>query len=71
VGNGFLFRDYDARGLWYGLENSVRFHRRSPEIREFQIKRIMRETRQRYRLENMIAAYIRAYERINDGEPIV
>jgi glycogen synthase len=71
VGNGFLFRDYDARGLWYGLENSVRFHRRPPEIREPQIKRIMRETRQRYRLENMIAAYIRAYERINDGEPIV
>jgi hypothetical protein len=31
----------------------------------------MREARQRYRLENMIAAYIRAYERINDGEPIV
>jgi len=71
VGNGFLFRDYDARGLWYGLENSVRFHRRPPEVREPQIRRIMRETRQRYRLENMIAAYIRAYERINDGEPIV
>jgi glycogen synthase len=71
VGNGFLFRDYDSRGLWYGLENSVRFHRRPPEIREPQIKRIMREARQRYRLENMIAAYIRAYERINDGEPIV
>ncbi len=71
VGNGFLFRDYDARGLWYGLENSVRFHRRPPEIREPQLKRIMREARQRYRLENMIAAYIRAYERINDGEPIV
>lgn len=71
VGNGFLFRDYDARGLWYGLENSVRFHRRPPEVREPQLKRIMRETRQRYRLENMIAAYIRAYERINDGEPIV
>lgn len=71
VGNGFLFRDYDARGLWYGLENSVRFHRRPPEVRGPQIRRIMRETRQRYRLENMIAAYIRAYERINDGEPIV
>ena len=71
VGNGFLFRDYDSRGLWYGLENSVRFHRRPPEIREPQIKRIMREARQRYRLESMIAAYIRAYERINDGEPIV
>ncbi|MBE0556674.1 MAG: glycogen/starch synthase, partial [Proteobacteria bacterium] len=27
VGNGFLFRDYDAQGLWYALEKSVTFHR--------------------------------------------
>jgi len=32
-GNGFLFRDYDAGGLWHGLAKSVAFHRRSPEIR--------------------------------------
>ena len=34
VGNGFLFRDYDAGGLWYALEKSVAFHRLPPEIRE-------------------------------------
>ncbi|MDP2724964.1 MAG: glycogen/starch synthase, partial [Syntrophales bacterium] len=28
VGNGFLFRDYDSGGLWYGLEMSLDFHRR-------------------------------------------
>ncbi|MBN2283504.1 MAG: glycogen/starch synthase [Deltaproteobacteria bacterium] len=70
VGNGFLFRDYDSGGLWYGLEKSVSFHRLPPEVREGQMKRIMRETRDTYDLEKMIAEYIRAYERLNGGKPL-
>lgn len=69
-GNGFLFRDYDTGGLWYGLSQTVRFHRRSPEIRERQIKRIMRETRQRYDPERMIDEYIHVYEELNGGAPL-
>jgi glycogen synthase len=69
-GNGFLFRDYDAGGLWYGLEKSVRFHRRLPEIRARQIRRIMKETRQQHDVELMIQKYIDAYERLNDGMPL-
>jgi glycogen synthase len=69
-GNGFLFRDYDTGGLWYGLEKSVRFHRRPPEIRERQMKRIMKETRQSYDLESMVDQYVRVYERLNGGEPL-
>ena len=45
TGNGFLFRDYDCGGLWYGLTRTVQFHRLPRETRERQIKRIMRETR--------------------------
>ncbi len=71
VGNGFLFRDYDPDGLWFGLEKSVRFHRIPREIREVQIKRIMREVRERYDLRNMIAEYIGLYERLNDGKPLI
>ena len=71
VGNGFLFRDYDSRGLWYGLERSVQFHRKPPAEREAQIKRIMREARQRYDLNTMIAEYVRLYERLNGGRPLV
>jgi glycogen synthase len=71
VGNGFLFRDYDAGGLWYALEKSVAFHRLSPEIRERQIRRIMREARERYSLGHMIAEYIRIYEKLNNGKPLV
>jgi len=68
-GNGFLFQNYDPGGLWYGLSRSVQFHRRSPEIREHQIKRIMREARQKYDLNNMVDEYVKVYERLN-GRPL-
>ncbi len=70
-GNGFLFRDYDSGGLWYGLEQSVNFHRRPIEIREPQIKRIMRETREKHDLKKMVSEYIAVYESLNGGKPLV
>ena len=69
-GNGFLFRDYDPGGLWYGLHKSVEFHRRSPEVREKQLRRIMHEARQKYSLDRMVSEYIAAYERLNGGIPL-
>jgi glycogen synthase len=66
-GNGFLFQNYDPGGLWYGLSKSLQFHRKSSEIREKQLKRIMREARQKYDLDTMVDAYLRVYERLNDG----
>lgn len=69
-GNGFLFRDYDPGGLWYALEKSVHFHRRPLEVREKQIKRIMREARQRYDLNKMVDEYVRVYEILNGGNPL-
>lgn len=69
-GNGFLFRDYDADGLWYGLTRAVQFHRLSPEIREGQIKRIMRETRQEHSLDKMIDRYVEAYDTLSGGMPL-
>ena len=70
VGNGFLFRDYDTGGLWFALNKSITFHRRSPKVRERQIKRIMREAREKYDQRNMIAEYIRIYEKLNGGKPL-
>jgi len=69
-GNGFLFRDYDPGGLWHGLEKSVRFHRMNPEVRESRLKRIMKETREKYSLDSMINQYVRVYERLNGGRPL-
>jgi len=53
------------------LEKSLAFHRRPPEIREPQLKRIMTEAREQYDLRKMIAQYIRIYEMLNDGRPLV
>jgi glycogen synthase len=66
-GNGFLFRDYDSGGLWYGLEQNAHFHRRAPEVREEQAKRIMREAREKYSIKRMIDEYIGVYEKLNGG----
>ncbi len=71
VGNGFLFRDYDPGGLWYGLEKSMFFHRKPLHVREAQIRRIMKESREKYDLQAMIAQYIRIYEKLNGGKPLV
>ena len=70
-GNGFLFRDYVAGGLWYGLARSVAFHRRKPEIREAQLRRIMREARETHSLERMIDSYMAIYERLNNNVPLM
>lgn len=70
VGNGFLFRDYDSGGLWYGMEKSVQFHRRPAEVREPQIRRIMKEAREKYSLDSMVNSYIAVYERLNGGKPL-
>ncbi|MFZ4439452.1 MAG: hypothetical protein ACOYOS_13565, partial [Syntrophales bacterium] len=70
-GNGFLFRDYDTGGLWYGLDRSVEFHRRPSQIREAQLRRIMRETREKHSLERMIDGYMAIYEKINGGMPLM
>ena len=69
-GNGFLFNNYDPGGLWYGLSKSIHFHRKPPEIRERQMKRIMRESRKKYDLNTMVDEYIRLYERLNTGNPL-
>jgi len=71
VGNGFLFRDYDAGGLWYALEKSLAFHRMPFDIREKQIRRIMREAREQYSLGHMVAEYIRIYEKLNGARPLL
>ena len=71
TGNGFLFRDYDTRGLWYALKKSVTFHRLPAAVREKQLRRIMREAREKYSLGHMIAEYIRIYEKLNGGRPLV
>jgi len=73
IGNGVLFRDYDPGGLWQGLEITVqnhRYFRKEPNEWERQAKRIMKESRNKWGLNNMVAGYLSAYEKIL-GYPLI
>jgi glycogen synthase len=74
LGNGVLFKNYDSGGLWWGLSQTVknqRYFRKHPKDWEKQAKRIMKEARKNWSLENMIAGYITAYEHLNHKRPLV
>ena len=72
-GNGVLFRHYSPSGLWWGLAQAVRHHRyfrKHPADWEAQAKRIMKEARDRWSLDNMVAQYMAVYEKMNGGKPL-
>jgi glycogen synthase len=67
IGNGVLFKDYDASALWWGLTQTVSNHRvfrQNPLLWEKQLQRIMKEARKNWSLENMVAGYLTAYKRL-------
>ena len=73
-GNGVLFRDYNAGGLRWGLSTAVqnhRYFREHPREWEKQMRRIMKEARSTWSMDNMVAKYITAYEDLNGGKPLV
>ncbi len=67
IGNGVLFKNYDSGALWWGLHEIVSFHRvfrRNRGLWEKQLRRIMRESKKNWSLENMVASYLSAYNRL-------
>jgi len=73
-GNGVLFRNYDAGGLWWGLAKAVenhRYFRKHPKEWEKQMRRMMMQARKTWSLDNMVARYITAYEELNEGKPLI
>ena len=72
-GNGVLFNNYDSGGLWWALVKTVenhRYFRKNPQQWQKQVKRIMLEARKKWSLENMVASYLTAYEKLNNGKPL-
>jgi len=73
AGNGVLFTNYDSGGLWWGLEQTVKFHRffrKNPKEWEKQATRIMKEARSKWSLDTMVEGYLSAYARLL-GHPLV
>lgn len=62
TGNGFLFQDYDPEGLRWAIDRAMEFHGLPWEIREREIRRIMRESKHEFSHDQVARHYIGRYE---------
>ncbi len=62
IGNGFPFNHYDGTGLRWAIDQAMAFHRQPKEIKQANISRIMRESKQRFNHEEVAEQYIAMYE---------
>ena len=64
TGNGFIFKIYDTQGLRWGIDEAMRFYALPAEVKNAQIQRIMRESKQTFSHVNTANAYIQIYEQM-------
>jgi len=63
-GNGFLFKDFDANGLFWAIEEAMKFYLRPAQVKARQIQRIMTESAQPFTHEQTARQYIDLYEKM-------
>jgi ADP-glucose type glycogen/starch synthase len=61
-GNGFSFDHYHSDGLRWAVDRAMEFHRLPLEVKETQLRRIMRESLQTFNHEEVAEHYIGIYE---------
>jgi starch synthase/alpha-amylase len=64
TGNGFLFKTFDASGLFWAIEEAMKFYTLPAKTRGNQIKRIMTESAERFTYEQSARQYIELYEKM-------
>jgi starch synthase/alpha-amylase len=64
TGNGFLFEVYDSQGLSWAIDEAMRFYSLPREMKRSQIRRIMRESAQRFSHTVTASNYIDLYEKM-------
>jgi len=69
-GNGFVFDNYDANGLFWAMDQAMAFHALPAEIRDREISRIMTESLRRFNHQACAREYIGLYEKMLD-RPLV
>jgi starch synthase/alpha-amylase len=63
-GNGFLFENYDAAGLFWAVTQAMDFFKLGPEARQRQVGRIMQESAASFNHANTARQYIDLYEKM-------
>jgi starch synthase/alpha-amylase len=64
VGNGFLFKNFDAHGLWWAIQQAMDFYNAPQNIKSKQIRRIMNESAANFTHANTARQYIDLYEKM-------
>jgi starch synthase/alpha-amylase len=64
MGNGFLFKNYDAEGLFGAINEARRFYHLPQELKNRQIERVMKQSMASFNHGVTASAYIRLYEKM-------
>jgi starch synthase/alpha-amylase len=64
TGNGFLFKTFDAGGLFWAIKQAMAFYNLPRNVRERQIRRIMTESKATFTHANTARQYIELYEKM-------
>lgn len=62
TGNGFVFENYDASGLFWGIDEAIRFFELPEDIKNSQLTRIMKEARAEFNHDVTALRYQNIYE---------
>jgi starch synthase/alpha-amylase len=71
TGNGFVFKTFDASGLFWAIEEAMRFYSLPAQARARQIKRIMTEAVETFTYEQSARQYIQLYEKMLQRQLVV
>jgi starch synthase/alpha-amylase len=63
-GNGFLFKNFDSGGLFWAIEEAMKFFLLPAQVKAKQIKRIMKESAATFTHEQTARQYIELYEKM-------
>ncbi|MCP4622520.1 MAG: glycogen synthase [bacterium] len=64
TGNGFLFENFDAAGLFWAIEQAMLFFNQPGDIKTEQIERIMKDSAAAFTYANTARNYIDLYEKM-------
>ena len=64
LGNGFLFETYDSSGLFWAVEQAMKFYAHPGKVKARQIERIMAESAARFTHAETARQYIKLYEKM-------
>jgi starch synthase/alpha-amylase len=64
TGNGFLFKDFDANGLSWAIDQAITFFNLDPTIKKTQIERVMTHSAATFSHSVTARQYIDLYEKM-------